>query len=291
MIFDLLTEEQKEKVISLETTRNNTPSLNINRNIDIKTDYFTVIEEVKQIIKSGDKTTYGYYYIIKCNNCGSIKKINKNCLTDSYKTCQHCNAIKAQQAFVGFENKTYKVLAFDRLENRKLYYLCECKNCGSKHVVRKDNILDCSSGKCKNCKGNSIKITEEAPINVYYSMYRTGALDRNLNFDLTKEEFKSIINKPCYYCGALPTEIQSLKKYNKTNKPCLVNGVDRIVSNLGYSKDNCVPCCSVCNRMKSDYSLDMFLKHIESIYLNRVKSSTTISKESTPKQVETEGIQ
>jgi hypothetical protein len=51
------------------------------------------------------------------------------------------------------------------------------------------------------------------------------------------------------------------RKYNNS-EPIFVNGVDRVDSNGDYVKDNCVPCCTTCNRMKMDMSYNIFIKHI-----------------------------
>lgn len=60
-----------------------------------------------------------------------------------------------------------------------------------------------------------------------------------------------------------------------------MNGIDRIDSTKGYSADNCVPCCSKCNRMKLDHSIEDFKNHISKIYNHFVKGSETIENTST----------
>ena len=47
--------------------------------------------------------------------------------------------------------------------------------------------------------------------------------------------------------------------------PIPVNGIDRIDSTLGYTSANTVPCCSLCNSMKSTLSPDNFIAHIKQI--------------------------
>ena len=46
----------------------------------------------------------------------------------------------------------------------------------------------------------------------------------------------------------------------------IYNGVDRKDNNLGYTIDNCVPCCHRCNSMKSNLSYQNFIQHISNIY-------------------------
>lgn len=79
---------------------------------------------------------------------------------------------------------------------------------------------------------------------VIYKTYQRGAMKRNFDFELSLEEFDNIRSNSCYYCG-------------ETEKI----GIDRRDNDKGYTIDNCVPCCSWCNRMKSKYSENDFINH------------------------------
>jgi hypothetical protein len=57
-------------------------------------------------------------------------------------------------------------------------------------------------------------------------------------FDLTMTEYLEFTKQPCHYChGPLP-------EYG--------TGLDRGDCSLGYTKENIIPCCGQCNRIKSD---------------------------------------
>lgn len=62
---------------------------------------------------------------------------------------------------------------------------------------------------------------------------------------------------------------KNMRIQDKNLPPFKCNGIDRINSNKGYEKDNCVSCCPICNRMKLDLSLEDFYAHIEKIYKKR----------------------
>lgn len=64
-----------------------------------------------------------------------------------------------------------------------------------------------------------------------YTNYVRKASVRNLEFDITLQEFESMKNKGCAYCGL--TERIHI-------------GLDRVDNNIGYTKDNVVPCCTSC---------------------------------------------
>ena len=54
-------------------------------------------------------------------------------------------------------------------------------------------------------------------------------------------------------------------------------GIDRKDSSKGYTLENCVSCCDICNRMKMQMSENTFLNRIEQIYNYSVlKRSQTI---------------
>lgn len=72
-----------------------------------------------------------------------------------------------------------------------------------------------------------------------FNCYLRSSKVRNLEWNLTLDEFLSFWGLPCTYCG---DNIETV-------------GIDRIDSQKGYSKDNCVPCCEICNEMKLDYSV------------------------------------
>ena len=97
----------------------------------------------------------------------------------------------------------------------------------------------------------------EKRIRLVYTSYRYRANDTNKEFDLSYNRFKELIIKPCVYCGG----------YNMHS----LCGVDRIDNKRGYTKDNCVSCCGICNRMKRELGFNAFKEHVIKIYrhLNR----------------------
>lgn len=86
-----------------------------------------------------------------------------------------------------------------------------------------------------------------------YRSYREGGRQRNLVFLLTVGEFKLLTNSSCVYCGAEPNPY---------------NGIDRVDNKRGYEFGNCVPCCTLCNKMKQNFLYDIFLTQIDRITKN-----------------------
>lgn len=249
---------------------------------DYESDNYRIIQKLTQKVDN----KYYYLCIIQCKKCGTLKKIYfSDWKNQKVRKCIKCLSQTKRNLHVGYKNRTYTVLEIDversNKNRRRVYYKCKCNNCGRILSLRWDAIeKDTVQGKCCKCIGNAKVPTMESLYNIFYGRYQQNAISRNFPFELTKEEFKDLVSKNCAYCGSEPIEIQSLKRYNKTGNSIFMNGIDRIDSNQGYSLDNCVPCCEMCNRMKLNYSYDDFFNHISKIY-NYHKSLTTISKEST----------
>ncbi|MGH7975009.1 MAG: hypothetical protein ACREBR_05760 [bacterium] len=93
------------------------------------------------------------------------------------------------------------------------------------------------------------------------SVYKESAKNRNLPFKLVLEDFENWLGKTnCYYCTEfIPTV--GLDRYDN----------DQLI---GYTKENVVPCCRICNRMKMDLTIEMFQKKIELIYNNLSEVTT-----------------
>lgn len=78
---------------------------------------------------------------------------------------------------------------------------------------------------------------------LYNKTYK-GARNRNIFWELSQKQFDDIVSKKCDYCKKQPTQMYSRKIY--------YNGIDRKDNKKGYTIENCVPCCSRCNKIKGE---------------------------------------
>ena len=148
----------------------------------------------------------------------------------------------------------------------KRYYSCKCI-CGTIRDIYNGSLKFNKSKSCGCVRANKKDIGIAASHNVYLR-YKSRAKRKELAFDISEEELLSITKKDCYYCG------KSDSNYcvnHKMNGGYRYNGVDRIDSSLGYTLDNCVPCCVNCNKAKLDQTHDEFLKMIELIYNKHIR--------------------
>ena len=86
---------------------------------------------------------------------------------------------------------------------------------------------------------------------------------RKLKFDIGFDPFIKLLQRDCCYCGSPPSTIQ---KNPRGNGDFVYNGLDRVNNDLGYTVDNVVPCCNVCNRAKGAMGIGEFSSWVEQAY-------------------------
>lgn len=149
------------------------------------------------------------------------------------------------------------VLSFSHQDKyHKSYWLCQC-DCGTKCIKRSDSL---SSG-TKSCgcllRSKLFLGYSKAAFNSLYGSYKRNARNKNLSFDLKEDEFKQLTTNNCYYCKAKPSQVY---KSRHATGDYIFNGIDRVDNLKGYTLDNCVTCCGICNKMKGSMPLNNFLK-------------------------------
>lgn len=161
-----------------------------------------------------------------------------------------------------------------------LYTLtCSCGKTstgGHDHITRKISML-MSEGyvACQSCMATYItNLRDEREKNdtmyTYKDVYREyvkKAKSRDISFSISLEDCYNLFSKPCYYCGENPNNCRTRHNGAKI----MYQGLDRIDNNVGYTKENVVPCCKYCNSFKMDRTTESFLEHVSKIYFNKVQ--------------------
>lgn len=161
-------------------------------------------------------------------------------------------------------------------KGEKGFYKCKCE-CGNETVVY---ITRLKSGWTKSCgcnklkRNRDLKLKEElgygvSMFNEVLRSYKKSAKYRNIDFDLSTDEFLDVITKPCNYCG---DELTNIKKTKDCYGEFRYTGIDRYDNDKGYIIDNVVPCCKNCNTMKLNLSVEDFYLQIEKIHNKYVKN-------------------
>lgn len=88
---------------------------------------------------------------------------------------------------------------------------------------------------------------------------------------MTLNEFGDLTSRNCHYCGVEPRQVHKPKG---SNGAYLYNGLDRLDNAVGYTVENCVPCCYTCNHAKGKMSVEAF-----KVWLNRLTAFHKVQNE------------
>lgn len=120
-------------------------------------------------------------------------------------------------------------------------YVFKCP-CGSEISYTKWEAKQ-GTGLCRTCCNRRRALR---PFESAYNKIRKNVKSRNklrgqnITFELSYEEFFEFTKSPfCHYCGDELIWVCNPR-----------SNLDRKDNNLGYSKENCVPCCRDCNTIK-----------------------------------------
>jgi len=114
----------------------------------------------------------------------------------------------------------------------------------------------------------------EHAFNSLLGSYKQRSKYKNLEFHLSKEEFRALTNGDCHCCGIAPMKEfkpdftgfavdRNKIRTKRYNGGYIFNGIDRVDSSVGYIVSNCVSCCERCNKSKLDISLTEFQAWID----------------------------
>ncbi len=113
---------------------------------------------------------------------------------------------------------------------------CKIRKDISSFKIRRDGnrLVDYECRQCTSKRQYRKNITPRGR----YTASKGSAKSRKIPFTLTFEEFTNLCSKPCHYCGF---------PINETGI-----GLDQLLCGKGYTIDNVVPCCWVCNQARNN---------------------------------------
>lgn len=212
-------------------------------------------------------------YLLKCIICSKEYTKYSSRVEKSY--CLDCNSKPNRKYRIGDilydpndSEKFVKIVNYT-YEGREGKYTIEC-SCGNiliRHTYSMTKYNRC----CKECSfknigSNKILPNQQACKNATFNIYKRNAKKRGLNFNISLIDFLEICKKDCHYCGMQPSNICNLKTKSNGDNKFIYSGIDRIDSSKDYTIENCVPCCIICNRSKSDLSIKDWEIWITTLY-------------------------
>ena len=136
--------------------------------------------------------------------------------------------------------------------DRRTLWECVC-DCGNSHIIDGRSLRKGSTKSCGCWKNEFNQLTRRLrPFENAYNRLPLAASNRKLELTLTYEEYLEFTKiSSCHYCG----EIISWQSYagkgdDGVDRTSIPYYLDRKDNNLGYTKENCVVCCTRCNRGK-----------------------------------------
>lgn len=135
-----------------------------------------------------------------------------------------------------------KFLYVNEKRNSVWIFRCEC----GKEITATGYVIKYGGRKSCGCKRRLPN--NQAAINRSMENYISRAKKKGREFSLTKDQFVEITQKNCEYCEVPPVHNTKSRTGNYPH-----NGLDRKINDQGYTYENSLPCCYICNSIKGEY--------------------------------------
>ncbi len=194
----------------------------------------------------------------KCSRCGNRNRSIK------HNVCLKCRTKDLLGKRFG------GLIVLEAFSKGRVKLKCDCGKTFIANRTIKSNMQVGKATSC-GCRIHYSEITKRSSTLSYntmaYSTRRSDAKRRLIQWEITKEYWNSITMKPCHYCGTEKSNrIKGRIRRDGSQSPdYLYNGIDRVNNDIGYTINNCVPCCKNCNFMKRKLSVEEFFNHIKKI--------------------------
>jgi hypothetical protein len=236
--------------------------------IDLTGNKFGRLSVIKRV---GNNRHNQVKWLCKCDCGKEVVVIGNNLKRGTTKSCGCIHISDLIGKKFGRLTVIKNVERPEKYKNTEAYWKCAC-DCGKVIIVSTSSLR---SGNTKSCgclraellgamakRVNRIGVGESAFNRIYYDYKRT-AKRRNIEFDISEDYFKYLVQQNCYYCGIEPFRTISMKS---KNGDFICNGIDRIDNSSGYIKGNVVSCCKNCNQSKNDKSVQEFMNWVDRLY-------------------------
>ena len=169
-----------------------------------------------------------------------------------------------------------KVLGLGKRSKGKITWNCLCK-CGNYRdvittLLNSGKVISCGCKNYEMVSWNRKTTARNSSINGLKNRYSQNAKSKKYEWELNLEKFTELVFGNCFYCGIKPLQFYNV--YNKrkdltqewiNSGIIYYNGIDRKDNSIGYTENNCVSCCFVCNRAKRSMDFQEFKQWINRI--------------------------
>jgi hypothetical protein len=222
------------------------------------------------VAKRVEKTSQGVkYWVFDCmKGCGNEIKVYKHTVSSASGLCKLCSAFRRRKKWSIDESRIIRIERVMTAQGFKNVKVLRCEDCENEvRVWPGQNRV--ATGKCKICANVDNYTTRKKPYEYLYNVLVGNAKSRNIPLELSLEEFCEFTSiQNCTYCDDI---VKWSPHYSNKSLSTAYN-LDRRDSNLGYTMNNCVVCCPLCNMTKGNrFSFEEFmllsdgLKQIQSL--------------------------
>lgn len=192
-------------------------------------------------------------YISECLSCGKIMHTTRKEVERSCSCSRNRNGRKLP---IGYKGKEREVVGYN--DHKTRIYELSCLFCGNISFAPRE-ALDIPCKQCFNYRQERVVPIEK----MLYGKWKRSIKSRHSN-ELSESEYLELAKLDCMYCGDKPSNIYTLpRNYDNYIE---YQGIDRIDPNKEYVMDNVVPCCWVCNKMKTDMTIEEFKNKISILF-------------------------
>ena len=146
-----------------------------------------------------------------------------------------------------------------------------CPDCGSTAGRMRENRL--CGGRCEECHKASKRRAwkNEHPIKNMpgdvarrhlWKKYLESAKQRGIEMAITFEYATKLFQMDCHYCDDSP---KTIHQRPGMTTGYVHNGIDRLHNHMGYTIENCVPCCRSCNFIKRNTAIDVWMAFLQRV--------------------------
>lgn len=243
------------------------------------------------VVSKADKPNNRCIYWTCLCDCGNYVEIAASSLKaqNGTKSCGCLRSEMRRKSGKDYTDRKFGMLTvlsrdWSERKDHNPHWKCKC-DCGEETIASLSNLKKGSIVSCgcfglqqakKRAKTLNTKEEGDSAFNSILYTYKYNADKRDIEFNLTDEQFRDLIFNDCGYCGAPPNN-KAKNRYG--NGDVIYNGIDRIDNAVGYERDNCVTCCQNCNRAKYKMSYQEFINWIKNIYDRCIEQLNQVSKE------------
>jgi hypothetical protein len=183
----------------------------------------------------------------KCSKCGEVKSVkefdkgkrSKDGLRSQCKSCRKQYHAQHKEEKKQYRKQYYEQHKEEVKQKNKQYYEQHKEEAKQKNKQYKERHKEEIEQICKTTRSR-------------YMTLQSSAKRRNIEINLSFEDFVSISSQPCVYCGEVCLDTVGCH-------------LDRWMNSKGYMIDNVVSCCGKCNMAKNIMDGPEFLEWIDKV--------------------------